>query len=136
MRTFRHPFGRLHLAVLALLITCNAGAQGTDQCRDFLQQGIRDEYSVTSSVDMRSAFKSGFCNSTSNSSGSTTGGGLGVSVPLADAILGVKANYNQDQKQEMSGKYCGNSSSSLSDDDYVSMMKRIASVAVVQTWSQ
>jgi hypothetical protein len=136
MWTSRQFYGALQVAALTSLFPGSVRAQNADQCRDVLQDGIRDQYSVTSSANMKSAFKNGFCNSTSNSSGSSTGAGLGVSVPLADAILGIKGNYSQDQQQAMKNKYCGNSSSDLSNDDYESMMKRVASVAVIQAWAQ
>lgn len=122
-------------AALAQLLI-RAVAQNADQCRDVLQDGIRDQFSLARSSNLKSAFKNGFCSSMSNSSGSSAGGGGGISIPLADAIVGVKGNYSQDQQQAMKNKYCGNASSDLSNDDFESMMKRVASVAVIQAWSQ
>ncbi len=136
------PPGRLIVQITLSLAACTslfvgtAKGQNQDQCRDVLQDGIRDQYSVTNQTNLKSSFKNGFCSSMNNSSSGSTGAGLGVNVPLADAILGVKGNFNQDQQQTMKNKYCGNASGDLSNDDYVAMMKRVASQQVVEAWSQ
>lgn len=122
--------------VVALCIFGSVVAEAQDQCKDVLQDGIRDQYAVSNQTNLKSSFQSGFCSSLNSSSGNSSGGGVGISVPLADALLGLKGNFNEDQKQSMKNKYCGSGSSDLSDDDYVAMMKRVASQQIVEAWVQ
>lgn len=119
--------------MLVPLLACHA--QSEDRCRDILQNGVRDEYSDVRNRNIRSSFQASLCSDYNQSSRSGSGGNLGVSIPIADALVGVKGGYSQDQVQKMGSKYCGDNASNLSDDDFTSMMKRVASEKVVEAWS-
>jgi hypothetical protein len=122
--------------VFCIVVSCgNAKAQNQDSCRDILQDGIRDQFSNVNVSNLRSNFKTAFCNSNDTTNSGSTNAGLNVTVPLADALLGIGGKFGQDQQQQMRSKYCGSTGSDLSNDDYTAMMKRIASAQVVEAWS-
>ena len=124
------------LTVLLLATGLRSQAQSSeDRCRDILVDGVRDEFSDLRNRNVKSAFQSALCSDIAQSGNNSSGAQGGFSVPIAAGLIGANGGYNQSQISALRNKYCAQTSTSLSDEDYSNMMKRVSSAKVVDAWS-
>jgi hypothetical protein len=121
--------------ISALLLVGTSGVSFADECSAILEQGVFNTYQGLRTRDLRTGFQQSFCQSSSSSSGGSTGAGLNVMVP----IYGVPVKFGGDYKQTSSSLSqqgsCSNSASSLSDATYENILQKVVAPEIVAAWT-
>ena len=127
---------RASLCGLILLPLTSLYAQSQNLCRDVLANGVREQYSVASDGDLRTAFRSALCSALGQSGEEGANADAGLTAPVKGLVDGGNAGYNGSQQRQMKTRYCGDGGSQLSDGDFGNMMESIASETVFADWSK
>lgn len=120
------------LTAVAALLSNAPGAASAHECDAILQQGLRNTFEELRSGDFRNSFDLEYCSRNSNSKGSTSGSQVGGSY----AGYGLNFGSNSGDTSQSRSENCGNSSSSMSDANYVKAMQAVADSKIVEAWSQ
>lgn len=106
------------------------------ECRDILEQGIRNTYQSLRTSSLRSAFYDGFCNHTIQKATSSSGGGLSIAFPVEGVPVDLGGSYDESSGNSFQQELCGNRQGGLSDGKYEKLLQAVADPAIVQAWSQ
>lgn len=118
-------------AVICFIASCIHLPAIADECDAILQQGIRNTFQEVRTGDFRTAFKSAYCKKDSSSRGSSSGTEAGGSY----GGYGLNFGQNSSDTAQARAENCGDSSSSMSDNNFVKAMQSVADKNIVDAWS-
>jgi hypothetical protein len=118
--------------VLLSFVAFNAMAD----CREILEQGLRNTYSLVRSGDFKTSFSNSFCNSNLQKSSSSAGGNGDVGFETPYGPIGFGGGYDESQAKEFRNSACGGAHGSLSDAQYLNVLQKIADPNIVSAWSE
>lgn len=123
-------------ACIVVIATCSLTTPYTlADCREILESGIRNTYSLNRGGDFRRSFSSGFCSSNMQSGKSSSGGGIDVTIPVDGFPLGLGGNYSQKDAKSLQSNLCKNENGQLSDNQYEQVLRLVADPNIVSAWS-
>lgn len=132
------------LATIVLALTATAtlaqvGQQVESICGKILDNGVRDNYYLYTETELYTLYKSRLCDLKSENyqSFSSSAGSLGLSIPIADAIVGFDADSKQDSAVFRS-KYSAFCASSYAQSDYKTRFQinqSQASASLANAWA-
>jgi hypothetical protein len=99
--------------------------------RDILKQGIFNQFKSLNQGNYSSRLKDAMCQSSSSSTGNSSGGGLSVGIPIDGVSMKFGCDYDEKHVDQLKQNYCRNSSSSLDSGDLQWIMQQIVSQDVV-----
>lgn len=106
------------------------------ECRDILEQGIRNTYQGLRTSSLRSSFYDGFCNHTIQKATNSSGGGLSIAFPVDGVPIDLGGSYDESSGNSFQQDLCGNREGGLNDAKYEKLLQAVADPAIVQAWSQ
>jgi hypothetical protein len=121
--------------ISALLLVGTSGVSFADECSAILEQGVFNTYQGLRTRDLRTAFQQSFCQSSSSSSGGSTGAGLNVMVPIYGVPVKFGGDYNQTSSSLSQQGSCSSSASSLSDATYENILQKVVAPEIVAAWT-
>lgn len=105
-----------------------------DDCSAILEQGIRNTYQTLDKTNLKSGVSNAVCNSSSSSTGGNSGGGLGLTIPIEGVPVNFNGNYSESKLNSVKNAGCSSSSSSLSDDQFHTVLSMVADTQIVAAW--
>ena len=125
--------------VALLLVACCAAlstAGSLAECRDLLEQGIRNTYQSLRTSSMRSAFTEGFCNKSIQKVQNSSGGGISIGFPVDGIPVDIGGNYSQSGGSSLQQELCNNKAGDMSDSQYEKLLSAVADPNIVEAWRQ
>lgn len=106
------------------------------ECRDILEQGIRNTYQSLRTSSMRSAFTEGFCNKSIQKVQNSSGGGISIGFPVDGIPVDIGGNYSQAGGNSLQQELCANKSGDMNDAQYEKLLSSVADPNIVEAWKQ
>ena len=125
--------------VTVFSVACCAALATTEvlaECRDILEQGIRNTYQSLRASSMRSAFTEGFCNKSIQKVQNSSGGGVSVGFPVDGIPVDIGGNYSQSGGNSLQQELCTNKAGDMSDAQYEKLLSAVADPNIVEAWRQ
>ncbi|MCE5989733.1 hypothetical protein LVV83_22175 [Pseudomonas sp. LM20] len=124
------------LVAAALVSFFNAATALADECRDILEQGIRNTYEQTRNGDLRSNLSSAFCQSSLNQVRSRSGGGFSLGFNYGGSPVSLGGDFNDQNGKSFQQEACAQGASNLSNSNYEKLLQHVADENIVRAWSQ
>lgn len=122
--------------LVGLSISLSSSSLFADDCRDILEQGIRNTYTSLKTNNFSSSFKEGFCSNSLQAVKNSSGGGLSIGFPVDGVPVDIGGNYNESSANSLKQDACKNGSGNVSDDKYELLLTSIADPSIVSAWAQ
>ncbi|TLU70658.1 hypothetical protein [Lichenicoccus roseus] len=123
------------LAIVAILGLIAAPMRAQAQCSEILEHGLYNTYQSLKTNDLKSAMAQGLCQSSENTSSGGQGGGGGLTIPIYGVPIGISGNYETSQAESIKNSSCQNGQTSLSDQNYLSLLSLTVDPEIVKAWS-
>lgn len=126
----------LFLGISSIIFISCASTARADDCDSILDQGIRNTYQALNNADLRSAFRNAFCSNNTTDTKGSSGGGLNVTIPIANVPVKLGGNYNTAKASTNSSGTCSDVNGSMSADTYSAVLQQVADPGIVAAWTE
>ena len=121
------------VTTLLALTLASARIQAQDQCNDILKSGVHDTYQSISKENAKQAYKTALCDEHSSlyrhdnsANGAITAYGYGDG----------SGGFSNQTLSDMRSRYCADTHTQISEDDFKSLAQKTIDPLVVQNWNE